>query len=222
MGKARIVNARFAVMCAHYLYDPDLCSAWLGLGEARRREECATQPPARVDRRAADALWQHRRTQGLVGERCRQRWTELKQPEHKQLSVAEVLEQERLQMMPMPAAFDSYVEEVARVSSTCMATVARKRYSVPCELARQMLSTPAVPHTGDGRGRRRDRLRSPAAHRPSYSVGVCAVTTCMRTTGSARLRTRARQSSRGMGRSSRLACTECGSQCIRGSTPHGP
>ena len=27
-GKGRVVNARFAVMCAHYLYDPDFCSAW--------------------------------------------------------------------------------------------------------------------------------------------------------------------------------------------------
>ena len=70
-----------------------------------------------------------------VGERCRQLWTEVKHPEHKQFSVADVLEQERLQMMPMPVAFDGYVEEVARVSSTCLATVARNRYSVPCELA---------------------------------------------------------------------------------------
>jgi hypothetical protein len=59
--------------------------------------------------------------------------------------VAEVLEQERLQMMPMPAPFDGYVQEAARVSSTCLATVARNRYSVPCELAGQMLSTRLYP-----------------------------------------------------------------------------
>ena len=38
-----------------------------------------------------------------------------------------------------------YVEEVARVSSTCPVTVARNRYSVPCELAGQMLSTRLYP-----------------------------------------------------------------------------
>jgi len=82
-----------------------------------------------------------------VGERCRQLWTEVKHPEHKQFSVAEVLEHERLQIMPMPVpvAFDGYVEEVARISSTCLATVARNRYSVPCELAGQMLSTRLYP-----------------------------------------------------------------------------
>ena len=29
-GKGRVVNARFAVMCAHYLYDPDFCNVACG------------------------------------------------------------------------------------------------------------------------------------------------------------------------------------------------
>ena len=29
-GKGRVVNARFAVMCAHYLYDPDFCNVAVG------------------------------------------------------------------------------------------------------------------------------------------------------------------------------------------------
>ena len=29
-GKGRVVNARFAVMCAHYLYDPDFCNVASG------------------------------------------------------------------------------------------------------------------------------------------------------------------------------------------------
>ena len=48
-------------------------------------------------------------------------------------------------MMPKPAPFDGYVEVVARVSSTCLVTVARNRYSVPCELAGQMVSTRLYP-----------------------------------------------------------------------------
>jgi hypothetical protein len=43
--------------------------------------------------------------------------------------------------MPMPEPFDGYVEKPARVSSTCLVSVARNRYSVPCELAGQMVST---------------------------------------------------------------------------------
>ena len=47
--------------------------------------------------------------------------------------------------MPMPTPFDGYVEKPARVSSTCLVAVARNRYSVPCELAGQMVSTRLYP-----------------------------------------------------------------------------
>ena len=144
-GKGRVVNARFAVMCAHYLYDPDFCNVASGW------EKGVVEKNVQDSRRR---VWVDARQMRFgsidelnawVGERCRQLWTEVKHPEHKQFSVAEMLEHERLQMMPMPAAFDGYVEEVARISSTCLATVARNRYSVPCELAGQMLSTRLYP-----------------------------------------------------------------------------
>jgi hypothetical protein len=48
-------------------------------------------------------------------------------------------------MMPMPTPFDGYVEKPARVSSTCLITAQRNRYSVPCELAGQMVSTRLYP-----------------------------------------------------------------------------
>ena len=49
-GKARIVNARFVVMCAHYLFDPEFCNVACGLGEGHRREKRPGQPPAHLDR----------------------------------------------------------------------------------------------------------------------------------------------------------------------------
>jgi len=42
--------------------------------------------------------------------------------------------------MPMPAPFDGYIEVLARVSSTCLVTMQRNRYSVPCRLANQMVA----------------------------------------------------------------------------------
>jgi hypothetical protein len=45
----------------------------------------------------------------------------------------------------MPTPFDGYVEKPARVSSTCLVSVARNRYSVPCELVGQMVSTRLYP-----------------------------------------------------------------------------
>ncbi len=51
------------------------------------------------------------------------------------ITLAVALEQEQLSLMPMPTPFDGYVEIVARVSSTCLVTVERNQYSVPCHLA---------------------------------------------------------------------------------------
>ena len=41
-----------------------------------------------------------------VAGRCGALWGELRHPEYPALSVADVLEQEQSQMMPMPSAFD--------------------------------------------------------------------------------------------------------------------
>ncbi len=59
--------------------------------------------------------------------------------------MADVLELERVEMMPMPSAFDGYVERTVRVSSTCLISVARNRYSVPCELVGQWASSRLYP-----------------------------------------------------------------------------
>ena len=80
-----------------------------------------------------------------LGERCRSLWADLRHPEHQQFSVAEMLELEQPHLMPMPEPFDGYVENPARVSSTCLVSVARNRYSVPCELAGQQVSTRLYP-----------------------------------------------------------------------------
>jgi hypothetical protein len=69
----------------------------------------------------------------------------LRHPEHDRFSVAEMLDNERPHLMPMPEPFDGYVENPARVSSTCLVAVARNRYSVPCELAGHTISTRLYP-----------------------------------------------------------------------------
>jgi transposase len=144
-GKGRIVNARFAVMCAHYLYDPDFCNVASGW------EKGVVEKNVQDSRRR---IWidaaQRRFTSfaelnAWLGERCRALWDEVRHPEHEQFSVAEMLEHERAYLMPMTTAFDGYVEKPARVSSTCLVAVARNRYSVPCEWAGQMVSTRLYP-----------------------------------------------------------------------------
>ena len=144
-GKGRVVKARFAVMCAHYLYDADFCNVASGW------EKGVVEKNVQDSRRrvwidaATERFGSFAELNAWLAERCRQLWQEVKHPEHRQFSVAEMLELEREQLMPMTTPFDGYVEEVARVSSTCLVAVARNRYSVPCELAGQMVSTRLYP-----------------------------------------------------------------------------
>ena len=144
-GKGRTVNARFAVMCAHYLYDPDFCNVASGW-EKGRVEKNVQDSRRRIWIEAARRRFgSFAELNAWLGERCRALWSEVRHPEHSQFSVAEMLEHERPHLMPMPEPFDGYVEKPARVSSTCLVSVARNRYSVPCELAGQMVSTRLYP-----------------------------------------------------------------------------
>lgn len=144
-GKGRVVNARFTVMCSHYLFDPDFCNVASGW------EKGVVEKNVQDSRRRIWLDAQNRKFSSFaelnawLGERCRSLWSELRHPEHKEFSVAEMLEQERAEMMPMPTPFDGYVEKMARVSSTCLVSISRNRYSVPCEFAGQHVSTRLYP-----------------------------------------------------------------------------
>lgn len=143
-GKNRVVNTRFAAMASHYLFDADFCSVASGW------EKGVVEKNVQDSRRRIWLDAQRRRfgsfaeLNAWLGERCRSLWSEIRHPEYKQLSVAEMLDQERTELMPMPSAFDGYVERSAKVSSTCLVVVAKNRYSVPCELAGQP-RTPSQP-----------------------------------------------------------------------------
>ena len=148
-GKGRTVNARFAVMCAHYLYDPDFCNVASGwekgvveknVQDSRRRIwiEAAT-------RRFGSFI----ELNAWLSERCRSVWSDTTHPIHRQFTVAEMWELEKTHLMAMPAPFDGYVERLARVSSTCLVAAARNRYSVPCEWAGHIVSTRVYPERID-------------------------------------------------------------------------
>ena len=148
-GKGRVVNARFAAMCSHYLFDADFCNVASGW------EKGVVEKNVQDSRRR---IWIEAGTRRFgsfielnawLGERCRSIWMETEHPEHKQFTVAEMLELEREQLMSMPEPFDGYVEKPARVSSTCLVSVARNRYSVPCEWAGHMVSTRLYPNRVD-------------------------------------------------------------------------
>ena len=144
-GKGRVINARFFAMTAHYLFDPDFCNVASGW------EKGIVEKNVQDSRRR---IWHEARQErfGSFAElnawlavRCRALWSECRHPEYPDLTVADVLEHEQERLMPMPAPFDGYIELVARVSSTCLVTVHRNRYSVPCHLANHMVSVHLYP-----------------------------------------------------------------------------
>ena len=139
-GKGRVVNARFSALCAHYLFDADFCNVASGW------EKGVVEKNVQDSRRR---IWQEAGKQrfGSFAElndwllaRCKALWQEIRHPEYGDLTVAEMLEHEQPHLMPMVTPFDGYVEKPGRVSSTCLVSVARNHYSVPCELAGKMVS----------------------------------------------------------------------------------
>ena len=144
-GKARVVNARFFAMTAHYLFDPDFCNVASGW------EKGIVEKNVRDSR---NRIWHDARAEcfssfaelnAWLAVRCKALWSELRHTEYPDLTIADVLEHEQTQLMPMPTPFDGYVEIMAKVSSTCLVTVDRNRYSVPCQFANRLVSVHQYP-----------------------------------------------------------------------------
>ena len=60
-------------------------------------------------------------------------------------SIADVWEDEKPALMPLPTAFDGFVELSKRVSPTCLITIDRNRYSVPASFANRPVSLHIYP-----------------------------------------------------------------------------
>jgi transposase len=147
-GKQRTINTRFSAMASHYLFAPDFCnvaSGWeKGVVEKNvqdsRRRIWADAAKERFGSFTELNLW-------LLA-RCRALWQELRHPEF-DLTLAEMLEHEQPSLMPMVAPFDGYVEALGKVSSTCLVSFERNRYSAPCELVGQMIGIHVYPERID-------------------------------------------------------------------------
>ena len=132
--RPRKVNSRFAAMAAHYLFEPDFCNVASGW-EKGRVEKAVLDGRRRIWQRAQEKRWgSFAELNVWLATQCTQGWA-APHPDCRDMSIAEARALELPELMPVPVAFDGYVEADARVSSTCLVTVARNRYSVPCALA---------------------------------------------------------------------------------------
>jgi hypothetical protein len=141
-GKSRQVNARFAAMASHYLFETDFCNPAAGwekgqveknVQDARRR---LWQPmPDLPDLEALNqwlevqcvAQWGHIQHGGLPG------------------TVADVHARELPSLMVLGRPFDGFVEHTKRVSPTCLVNYDRNRYSVPASFANRPVSVRIYP-----------------------------------------------------------------------------
>ena len=82
---------------------------------------------------------------GWLAERCQSLWQELRHPQWRQRSVAEVLQEGRPRLMPCPKPVDGYLEQPVRVTASALVHFQRNRYSVPTDYAHLVVSLRSYP-----------------------------------------------------------------------------
>jgi hypothetical protein len=141
-GKARQVNICFLAMANHYVFDPDFCNPAAGWEKGQ------------VEKNVRDS--RHQMLQGMpdfpdlaalndwLEQRCIALWHETS---HGTLpgTIAEARAEERAALMPLPVAFDGFIEISKRVSPTCLISFECNRYSVPASFANHPVSLRIYP-----------------------------------------------------------------------------
>lgn len=136
-GKERVFNRRFLALMNHYLVEPIACTPAAGWEKGQVENQVGNVREWLFTPRLTFADFTE--LNAWLEQRCR----ELAQrfhPEQSERRIAEVLEEERPLLRPFTAAFDGYVEQTVRVSSTCLVAYDRNRYSVPAAYAGKTVS----------------------------------------------------------------------------------
>jgi len=128
-GKARQVNQRFQAMVSHYLFEAEFCNP--AAGWEKGQVEKGVQDARHRLWHGAPAFKSLDELNQWLEARCLGLWQELRHPQDKQHTIAELWVEEQSHLMPMPVMFDGFVEHSKRVSSTCLLTFEQNRYSVP-------------------------------------------------------------------------------------------
>ena len=136
-GKVREVNARFAAMVSHYLYEAEFCNP--ATGWEKGQIEKNVQDSRHRLWHAAPAFENLAAVNTWLEQRCVALWQELMHPEQGR-TVGEVWLDEKSHLMRLPRPFDGFVEHTKRVSPTCLIHFERNRYSVPAPYANRPVS----------------------------------------------------------------------------------
>jgi transposase len=136
-GKERQFNRRFLTLANHYLFEPVACTPASGWEKGQVENQVGNvrewlfTPLARFASFAALNDW--------LATRCKE-LAQRSHPVQSQRTIAACFAEEQPLLRPITAHFDGYVEQMLRVSSTCLVRVDRNRYSVPASAAGQAVS----------------------------------------------------------------------------------
>jgi hypothetical protein len=136
-GKQRQVNARFLAMVSHYVFETTFCNPAAGWekGQIEKRVQDGRhqlwQPMPSFPTLDALNEWLERR--------CQELWSETRH-ESEPGTIADVWRSEAPSLMQISRPFDGFVEHSKPVSSTCLISFERTRYSVPAPFANQRVS----------------------------------------------------------------------------------
>ena len=136
-GKERLFNRRFLVLANHYLFEPVACTPASGWEKGQVENQVGNirewlfTPLARFADFEALNTW--------LAMRCRE-LAQRKHPATPDRLIADCFAEEQQALRQISATFDGYVEHMLRVSSTCLVTLDRNRYSVPAAFAGRAVS----------------------------------------------------------------------------------
>ena len=137
VGKERQFNRRFLTLANHYLFEPVACTPASGWEKGQVENQVGNvrewlfTPLARFASFAALNDW--------LAIRCKE-LAQRSHPVQSTRTIATCFAEEQPLLRPITAHFDGYVEQMLRVSSTCLVRVDRNRYSVPASAAGQAVS----------------------------------------------------------------------------------
>lgn len=137
VGKERKFNRRFLALANHYLFEPVACTPASGWEKGQIENQVGNvrewlfTPLARFASFEALNDW--------LAIRCRE-LAARKHPAEAGRTIADCFAQEGPSLRAITAPFDGYVEQMLRVSSTCLVRVDRNRYSVPAHFAGKAVS----------------------------------------------------------------------------------
>jgi transposase len=136
-GKERQFNRRFMVLANHYLFEPVACTPASGWEKGQVENQVGNirewlfTPLARFANFEALNEW--------LATRCRE-LAARKHPVMQERTIAACFAEELPSLRPIMAAFDGYVEQMLRASSTGLVALDRNRYSVPAAFAGRAVS----------------------------------------------------------------------------------